>query len=191
LNGRVDCAGAERLAGTIAVNEATDAQRDAYRAHLAGCGHCLRDLGGEREIERVMGTIAQARDAERWQPNLRSLSRRRAPGRAGAWAAALAAAIVIAAGIGLAEHQVRPASTTASISPPEARALAALGTQTMPRLQGRAESLSVGAATVTTLNLRIDARGIPLQCTVATSSGDRAKDGAICRAAMHRRYSAP
>ncbi len=190
MNGRVDCADAERLAGTIAVSEATDAERDAYRAHLAGCGRCLRDLGGERDIERVMGTVAQARDAERWQPDLRALSRRSAPARAPVWAAALAAGIVIAVGIGLTEHQLRPTAATPSISAPEARALAALGTQTMPQREGRAESLAVGTA-ATTLNLRIDARGVPLQCTVAASSGNRAKDSAICRAAMRRRYSSP
>jgi hypothetical protein len=188
LNGRVDCVGAERLAGTIAVSEATDGERNAYRAHLATCGRCLRDLGGEREIERVMGTIAQARDEERWQPDLRALARRSTPARVPAWAAAVAAAILVAAGMQIAEHQLRPATAVPSISAPEARALAALGTQTMPPREGRAESLAVGAASV---NLQIDARGVPVQCTIAASSGSRARDEAICRAAMLRRYSDP
>jgi len=190
LNGRVDCTGAERLAGAIAVNEAGDAERDAYRAHLAACGHCLRHLGGERDIERVMGTVARARDEERWQPDLRALARRSAPVRAPVWAAALAAAIVVAAGIGVAQ-QLRPAAAPPSISAPEARALAVLGTQTMPQREGRAESLAVGRGSATTLNLRIDARGVPVRCTITASSGNRAKDDAICRAAMQRRYSSP
>ena len=190
MNGRVDCSGAERLAGTIAVNEASDGERNAYRAHLATCGRCLDELGGERDIERVMSAIAQARDEERWQPDLRALARRRTPARAGVWAVALAAAIVLAVGIGLAEHQLYPATGSPSISASEARALAALGTQTVPRHEGRAESLAVGAATAT-LNLQIDARGVPLRCTVAQSSGDPAKDDAMCRAAMLRRYSPP
>lgn len=190
MNDRLNCAAAERLAGTIAVNEATDGERDAYRAHLAGCEPCVRELGGERDIERVMATIAQARGEERWQPELRAVTRRSTRARIPVWAAAVAAAIVVAAGIGLGEHQLRPAAATPSVSAAEARALAALGTQTLPQREGRAESLAVGA-TATTLNLRIDARGVPLRCTIATSSGDRAKDDAICRAAMQRRYSAP
>jgi hypothetical protein len=75
-----------------------------------------------------------------------------------------------------------------SISAPEARALAALGTQTAPRREGRAESLAVGSTPATTLNLRIDARGIPVRCTIAASSGDRNKDDAMCRAAMQKEY---
>lgn len=187
MNARVDCTGAERLAGTIAVNEASDAERDAYRAHLATCGRCLSDLGGERDIERVMGAVAQARDEERWQPDIRGLARRSAPARARAWAVALAAVIAVVTGIGLAEQQLRPATPAPSISAPEARALAALGTQTIPRREGRAESLAVGA-TAATLNLQIDARGVPLRCTIAQSSGDPVKDAAMCRAAMQARY---
>lgn len=190
MNDRLDCAVAERLAGTIAVNEATDGERDAYRAHLAVCESCVRELGGERDIERVMATIARAREEERWQPALRAMTRRSSPARVPVWAAAFAAAVVVAVGIGLGQHQLRPAAATPSVSAAEARALAALGTQTLPRREGRAESLAIGA-TATTLSLRIDARGVPLQCAIASSSGNRAKDDAICRAAMQRRYSVP
>lgn len=190
MNDRLDCAAAERLAGTIAVNEATDGERDAYRAHLAGCAPCLRELGGDRDIERVMATIAQARDEERWEPAVRAITRRSTPARIPGWAAAVAAAVVVAAGIGFGQHQARPGAATPPVSAAEARALAALGTQTLPRREGRAESLAIGA-TATTLNLRIDARGVPLQCTIANSSGNRTKDDAICRAAMQRRYSVP
>lgn len=190
MNGRVDCVDAERLAGTIAVNEASDGEREAYRGHLAGCERCLHDLGGEREIERVMGTVAQARSEERWQPELRALARRSAPARWRLWAAAAAAAVVIVAGVQLAEHQFQPTSAPPSISAAEARALAALGTENVSPREGRAESLTVGS-TAATLNLRVDARGVPLHCTIAQSSGDRAKDDAMCRAAMQRRYSNP
>lgn len=190
MNGRVNCVDAERLAGTIAVNEASDSEREAYRGHLAGCTRCVRDFGGERDIERVMGTVAQARSEERWQPELRALRRRSAPGPGRLWAAAVAAAIVIAAGFQIAEHQLRPASAPPAISAAEARALAALGTQNESRREGRAESLAVGS-TAATLNLQIDARGVPLRCKIEQSSGDSAKDVAICRAAMQRRYSNP
>lgn len=188
MNHRPDCTAAELLAGTIAVNEATDADRDAYRAHLAGCESCLRELGGERDIERVMATVARARDEERWEPALRAVTRRRTRARIPVWVTAVAAAIVVATGIGLGRYQLRPATATPPVSAAEARALAALGTQTLPRHEGRAESLAVGE-TATTLNLQIDARGVPLQCIIASSSGNRAKDEAICRAAMQQHYS--
>jgi len=188
LKSRVDCVDAERLAGAIALSEASDGEREVYRSHLAGCERCLTDLGGERDIERVMGTVAQARSVERWQPELRALASRSAPARVRLWAAAVAAALVIAAGIQIAEHQVRPVAAPPPISAAEARALAALGTESLSRREGRAESLAVGSTAAATLNLRVDARGVPLGCTIARSSGDRANDAAMCRAAMHARY---
>lgn len=66
-----DCARAEILAGAVALGEATDAERDAYRRHLGTCHSCIDAFGGEREIERLMTTVAQARDAERWEPDIR------------------------------------------------------------------------------------------------------------------------
>ncbi len=90
-----ECTRAEILAGAIALNEASDAERDAYRRHLAGCADCIDALGGEREIERVMATVAAARDAERWEPAVRVVpaARRGArwwPAAAGTLAAAFA-----------------------------------------------------------------------------------------------------
>ncbi|MGZ3532909.1 MAG: TonB family protein, partial [Vulcanimicrobiaceae bacterium] len=41
-----------------------------YRQHLAECSACLRDLGGEREIERIATTVVQAREGEIWEPDL-------------------------------------------------------------------------------------------------------------------------
>jgi Gram-negative bacterial TonB protein C-terminal len=82
---RTDCARAETLAGAIALEEATDGERDAYRRHLASCGRCVETLGGEREIERVMSVIASARDQESWEPDLRNALRDRTRARRGAW----------------------------------------------------------------------------------------------------------
>jgi TonB family protein len=72
-----DCARAEILAGAIAVGEASTAEREAYRLHVASCAACLEELGGEREIERVMEAVAQARDAEVWEPALVGVTRSR------------------------------------------------------------------------------------------------------------------
>jgi hypothetical protein len=72
MTSRADCTRAEGLAGAIAIGEAGEAERDAYRAHLAECARCLHELGGEREIERVMTAVGQARDDECWEPDLRS-----------------------------------------------------------------------------------------------------------------------
>jgi len=65
------------LAGAIALGEAGDAERDAYRRHLSACERCVDAFGGEREIERVMGTVAAARDAEVWQADVTPVLARR------------------------------------------------------------------------------------------------------------------
>lgn len=113
------CGRAEVLAGAIALGEASVAEREAYRRHIAGCARCLDALGGERSIERVMATIASARDAETWEP---VPVRWRAPARprsyltiAGAIAAAVAIAFGVHAGIGV---LTRPAPQTAIASVP-------------------------------------------------------------------------
>jgi TonB family protein len=92
------CSRAEILAGAIALGESTEAERDEYRNHIATCASCLAALGGEREIERVMSTVAQARDAETWEPIPRRLGER---SRARVWqtgAAVVAAAIIVSLG---------------------------------------------------------------------------------------------
>lgn len=61
----------EALAGAIALGEAGESERAEYRAHIAACPRCLENFGGEREIERVAASIAQARDGEMWSPDLR------------------------------------------------------------------------------------------------------------------------
>src|SRR5271155_2569656 len=114
---RNECVQAETLAGAIALGEATDTERDIYRRHLAACKPCIDAFGGEREIERVMATVALAREDERWEPDLRSAvrDRQRATRRAwgfgfGAAAAALAASLGIHA---LVATSVAPLATVA------------------------------------------------------------------------------
>jgi TonB family protein len=93
------CSRAEILAGAVALGEATEVERDEYRNHIATCASCLAALGGEREIERVMSTIAQARDAETWEPVARRLGER---SRVRAWQAAIAVlAAVVALSFGV------------------------------------------------------------------------------------------
>jgi len=187
---RGDCAQAEKLAGAVALGEAGNAERDAYRSHLAGCRQCLDALGGEREIERVMAVAARARDSESWEPDLRaSLVRRTRPRRAWALAAVLAAAaLVVGLRITLPRDFHSPAAP--AIMAQEARALAALNTQSIVRPQGRAESLAVGTTTVSTaFEVRVNARGVALRCVITRSSGYRALDDSVCRAAMHAHYS--
>ena len=90
-----NCSRAEILAGAIALGEASEAEREDYRLHIATCSSCRGALGGEREIERVMSAVARARDGETWEP----LPRRRGErSRARIWRTGftvLAAALVI------------------------------------------------------------------------------------------------
>lgn len=190
MTSRSDCTTAERLAGAIAVGEASESERDAYRGHLTGCQRCLHDLGGEREIERVIGAVTRARNEERWEPDLRSqLARRPRPRHAWMWGAALAAVVALIVGVRGAEKPV-PVAPAHAISAQEARSLVALGTQIAPHREGRAESLAVGATTLSTaFELSLDERGIPVRCTITKSSGVADLDQSVCRAAMHAHYS--
>jgi outer membrane biosynthesis protein TonB len=185
-----DCAYAETVAGAVALGEADEVQRDSYRKHLATCAGCRNDLGGEREIERVMATAREARESERWEPSLR-IARMQPRERQNSWqwAAALAAAIALIVGFRAIE---KPPSAPAAVSRASAssaqvtRAVAALETQTGPRRENQVESLSFASTRPSTLALtvRLDARGTPERCTVTKSSGNRVLDGAVCRAAI-------
>ncbi|MDQ6825970.1 MAG: TonB family protein [Candidatus Eremiobacteraeota bacterium] len=62
---------AEILAGAIALQEATVEERIEYRDHLAACPRCLQSLGGEHELERISDRVAEARDCEVWEPDVR------------------------------------------------------------------------------------------------------------------------
>ncbi len=191
MSARTDCGTIERLAGAIAIGEAGDLERETYRSHLAGCARCLNELGGEREIERVMLGIARARDDERWEPDLRAAFARKTSRRFG-WTAvaALAAAIAVVVGVRAIEQPQPAPVAQRSVPAQEARAIAALSTQTVPHREGRAESLALGApATLAaTLRVNVNARGIPVGCSVAKSSGNATLDESICRAAMRAHY---
>ncbi|HXO16892.1 MAG TPA: hypothetical protein VN909_01855 [Candidatus Dormibacteraeota bacterium] len=189
---RSDCSLAETLAGAIAIGEAGDAERDSYRAHVAGCERCLQEFGGEREMERVMSAVRRARDDERWEPDIRkALVRRAAPRQAWRWGAALAAVVIAIGGAFSLEKRPQVAPPQHTISAGETRAIAAIGTQSAPRREGRAESLVVGseAPLRTSFTLSMDGRGTPLHCAITKSSGDRALDRAVCAAALHVRYT--
>ncbi|HET9392717.1 MAG TPA: TonB family protein [Candidatus Rubrimentiphilum sp.] len=67
----------ESLAGAIALGEATDADRRAYREHIASCADCLSELGGEHELARTAAAVGAARDTEVWEPQLGNLFERR------------------------------------------------------------------------------------------------------------------
>ena len=94
-----NCSRVESLAGAIALGEASEAEREEYRQHIASCAVCLRALGGEREIERVMAAVSKARDAETWEPLPRRLGER---SRGRFWrtgAAVLATALAVSFGV--------------------------------------------------------------------------------------------
>ncbi|MBV8345492.1 MAG: hypothetical protein JO190_10980 [Candidatus Eremiobacteraeota bacterium] len=186
---RCDCARAETLAGAIALDEADETQRDMYRAHLATCGRCRSNLGGERAIERVMATVAGARDAERWEPELRAASMRpRARYPVWRWIAAVAAVAVLAVGVRAMERHPAAATVAQRGTATEqavARAVAALNTQTAPRREHEAESLtfaSPGSGSMA-LALHLDGRAQG-RCVVTKSSGNRVLDETVCRAAL-------
>jgi hypothetical protein len=185
---RSDCAAAEMLAGAIALREASDSERDTYRSHVAVCRECLRDFGGEREIERVMGAVAHAHEQEHWEPDLRGAILRRKPRQAWLWAGALAAVVLAVLAARTAQPSA-PLASTPAVSAGEVRALASLGTQAAVPREGRAESLAVGAATYSTaFEISVDQRGIPVRCTITKSSGIHTLDGSVCHAAMQSHY---
>lgn len=185
-----NCTQAEILAGAIALGEASDAQRHAYREHISTCGRCLAAIGGEREIERVIALVAQARDQERWQPDVRRGSARVPSRRHGwKWGAGLAATGVFT----LAVLATRPHAPVVvhSVAMPDLGAVAALGTQTQPPREHRAESLvftGTGRADRTvTFRVSLDRRGKPTRCTILEHSGRASLDAAFCHAVMRAR----
>jgi TonB family protein len=186
-----DCGAAERLAGAIALDEACDAEREVYRNHLARCPQCVSELGGEREIERVMKSVARARDDERWEPDLRpALARNRAARPRWSAIAAIAAAAMVILVVRVADKSASSTAPQPAITAQETRALAALGTQTAPHREGRADSLAVeSAAFSATVELNVNARGTPVRCAVAKSSGNAVLDRSMCRTAMRAHYA--
>jgi len=190
MNPRTDCERAEVLAGAIALGEAGENERTAYRSHLSQCRECCDVLGGEREIERAVSVVHSAREGESWRPSAR-LPLRRAGARYYLWGwSALAAAVVIAVAASRMPSQRASVAANApahSVTQADARAIAVLDTQVGPRREHQAESLSVGAMLPSrrvTLRLSVDDRGRPKRCIVENSSGDGALDAALCRVAM-------
>jgi hypothetical protein len=194
-----DCTEAEILAGAIALGEAGDAQRVRYREHLSTCRRCLAALGGECEIERVINLVSQARDQERWQPDLRStFARVRKQRRAWTWGAGVGIAAVFAIAVLAAQRQgpvvvrslAMPAGTNAS-SVSNAEDLASLGTQAQPRREHRAESLVLApegsAARTVTFQVTVDRHGRPTRCTIIKRSGHARIDAAVCHVVMATR----
>lgn len=106
------CDRVEALAGAIALGEATDEERVAYREHIARCAPCLHTFGGEREIERVARTVADARESEVWEPKLKNVVAGGARRRYRWWrfAAAGAASLALTAG---GVHALLPQKTSA------------------------------------------------------------------------------
>ena len=113
---RTTCDRAETLAGAIALGEASEIERDEYRRHISACEPCLLSLGGERDIERVMETVAQARESEVWAPAPVRATVRRPRYRLafGVGGGLLAAALVASFGIhALVAASVKPVSIVA------------------------------------------------------------------------------
>ena len=183
----VHCGRAETLAGAIALGESNETERKEYRAHVAACPGCLAANGGEREIERVMALAVMARDEERWEPALRTATRRRSqPVRMLRWGAVAATAAAFA--FAILNPQPHPAVSHRAATGSEA--VAALTTQTAPRRETQAESLtfeSSGARRPALFALRTDRSGKPTSCSIVRTSGFRSLDDAVCRAAMQTR----
>ena len=126
-----ECSRAEVLAGAIALGEASDAEREHYRRHIAVCRRCVSASGGEREIERTANVVALARDAETWQPDLRDWMTARQKRRAMTWRfglSGIAAAIVVSLGV----HALVAANLSAPAPPSDAQpATVAVGGMTI------------------------------------------------------------
>jgi TonB family protein len=125
----------EAIAGAIALNEATDEERREYREHIASCAQCLEAFGGEHLIERVASTVACAREAEVWAPEIGDVvaTRTRRRSRVLRYGAGFAGVAVAAAfGIHIATTSPQsgrlaavPVVTVATVKPAPAQLLAA------------------------------------------------------------------
>ena len=75
---RYDCAEVEALAGAIALGEAGEAERDAYRAHIAGCRALPAPiLAASARSSESWRSRRRRGEAERWEPDLRAARGRR------------------------------------------------------------------------------------------------------------------
>jgi hypothetical protein len=185
-----DCARAEAIAGALALHEATDAERDAYRRHLAQCSRCADELLGELEFERMGRVLAQARGDERWEPDVRgAFHRRRARSAWRFGLASIGAASVAAAACLVLLFAGRQAPASSKLAALREQALAAVRTVPIaPFSAQRAESLSVLPASGASIQITVDRQGNPTTCSVTRSSGSSSLDKQICSNALHRHY---
>jgi TonB family protein len=130
----------EALAGAIALGEATDADRRAYREHIAHCAACLRELGGEHELVRTSAVVAEARDGEVWSPQPQNVLRRRSLGLAPA--VRFAAAFAVTFGLAAASlHYVSlpartaPVQSAANVPAPASVKRSSVAAQPLPQPQ--------------------------------------------------------
>ena len=111
----------EVLAGAIALGEATDAERQAYRRHIAHCERCRAELGGEHELERASEAIANARDSEVWEPQLGSILRRRSVSLSPVVRFAAAFAVTFAVATAALHYATVPAAQQLHLAQPAAQ----------------------------------------------------------------------
>ncbi|MFY9709381.1 MAG: hypothetical protein WAK88_04360, partial [Candidatus Cybelea sp.] len=160
---------------------------------------CLVSIGGEREIERVMSVIGQAREQEQWQPQARSLfSRAKSRAPILRWSAAVVAAllVVFVARQGYQNHpvvvnSVTPPAKTSVTAEQEARVIAALGTQSVPKREHRAESLAFSArenaAQTITVKVSFNAAGKPTHCKGVHHANSQKLVATLCDMVMRGR----
>lgn len=186
----MNCARAEIVAGAIALGEARDDERHAYRAHLSQCVRCVNALGGEREIERTIGLVTSARESERWEPDIRRRLARatQGPTRLRWLSVAGTAAVAVLAVAVLQRHPVIPhkSALPAPVGAAQSAAIAALGTQNVPAFEQRAESLQFRNGATLTVRVVLDAHGKPTRCAVVRGA-QPSLNRAFCAAVMRSR----
>jgi hypothetical protein len=187
----MSCDRAEIIAGAIALGEAREEERHAYRGHLSQCVRCVGAIGGEREIERTIGLVAAARESERWEPDIRRAivqSTRRSSRVRWIYAGATALVAVLVLTV-FQQHPVIPhksALPAPAAGVQQAAAIAALGTQSMPAFQHSAESLQFRSGATLTLRVVLDGHGRPVRCAVLHGA-QRSLDRAFCAAVLRSR----
>jgi hypothetical protein len=185
----MSCARAEIVAGAIALGEAREDERHAYRAHLAHCSRCVNALGGEREIERTVSLVASARESERWEPDVRRRLARAVNATRLRWLPVAASALVAALVVVLIQRNPTIPHRNALLAPAVSQrsdAIAALGTQNVAALQHEAESLQFRSGATLTLRVVLDEHGKPVRCSVLHGA-QRSLDRAFCAAVLRSR----
>ena len=134
----------EVLAGAIALGEASDAERQTYRRHIAHCERCRAELGGEHELVRAAETVAAARESEVWEPQLGSVLRRRSLSLSPVVRFAAAFAVTFALATAALHYVTVPAAQQLHAAQPAASTnVAAHRASTQPSLQAPQRKLMV------------------------------------------------